>query len=94
MVGTDVDDPQLISHIGELSVSGERLRTLWARHDVKHRTSGPIRLLHPEVGPLELHYEKLVMAESGQTIVAYHAAPGSESHERLHLLGERAASPH
>jgi hypothetical protein len=94
MVGTDVDDPQLISLIGELSVSSDRFRTLWARHDVKHRTSGPIRLLHPEVGLLELHYEKLLMAESGQTIVAYHAAPGSESHERLHLLGERAASPH
>lgn len=42
---------------------------------------------HPQVGPLELHYEKLLVPSApGQTIVTYHARPGSESEDRLRLL--------
>jgi hypothetical protein len=39
------------------------------------------------VGPLELHYEKLLVPGApGQTLVTYHASPGSDSEERLRLL--------
>jgi hypothetical protein len=90
VVGTDVDDPYLISLIGELSVGSERFRTLWARHDVRYRTSGLTPMLHPQVGPLDLRYEKFALPQAGQMLITYHAEPGSESEQRLRLLATLA----
>ena len=90
VVGAAVDDPRLVNLIGELSLGSERFRTLWARHDVRHKTSGLTRLLHPQVGPLDLRYEKLALSGAGQMLITYHADPGSESEQRLHLLATLA----
>jgi hypothetical protein len=59
LVGPDVDDPRLNELVGELSVRSDRFRRLWARHDARPRRRGTARLAHPQVGPLELSYEKL-----------------------------------
>ena len=65
----------------------ERFRTLWARQDVKHKAPGTSLFNHPQVGPLELNYERLLIAGSGMlALVTYHAQPGSDSEERLRLL--------
>jgi hypothetical protein len=70
-----------------LSLRSERFRTLWARQDVRHKSTGTSLLRHPQVGELELSYEKLLIpATDTQTLVTYHARPGSESEERLRLL--------
>jgi transcriptional regulator with XRE-family HTH domain len=88
MAGADTDDPRLIELVGELSLRSERFRTPWARQDVKHKTTGTSLFSHPQVGPLELNYEKLLIPGSGmQALVTYHAQPGSDSEERLRLLG-------
>lgn len=87
LAGPDVADPRLIQLVGELSVRNDRFRTLWARHDVRHKTSGTSRLLHPQVGPLELLYQKLALpGTEGQMLLTYRAEPGTASHERLLLL--------
>jgi hypothetical protein len=87
VAGPDVDDPRLVELVGELSLRSERFRTLWARQDVRYKTSGTSLLLHPQVGPLELHYEKLLIPGTDmQTLVTYHAQPGTDSDERLKLL--------
>lgn len=76
-----------LSRSSESSLRSERFRTLWARQDVKHKTTGTSLLRHPEAGPLELRYEKLLVpGTGGQTLVTYHAQPGSASEERLRLL--------
>ncbi|MFF1418914.1 helix-turn-helix domain-containing protein [Streptomyces sp. NPDC058280] len=94
VIGGAVDDPQLTELIGELSLRSERFRTLWARQDVRQKTSGVTRLLHPQVGSLDLHYEKLALPGApGQMLVTYHAEPGSPSHERLQLLAHLATQP-
>lgn len=93
VIGADVDDPKLVELIGELSLHSERFRTLWARQDVRQKTSGLTRLLHPQVGALDLHYEKLALPESpGQVLITYHAERGSPSYERLELLAHLAGS--
>jgi hypothetical protein len=93
IAGADIDDPRLTQLVGELSMHSERFRTLWARHDVKYKTSGTTLLMHPQVGALELHYEKLeVPGTNGQMLVTYHATPGSESFERLSLLASLSAT--
>ncbi|WP_370949782.1 helix-turn-helix transcriptional regulator [Amycolatopsis sp. cg5] len=86
-IGTEVDDPRITHLVGELSLASQRFRTLWARHDVKPLAGGPARMLHPEVGMLELRREKLAIGDSdGQLLVIYHAEPGSESAQSLALL--------
>ncbi|MGW0083131.1 helix-turn-helix transcriptional regulator [Streptomyces sp. NPDC003393] len=87
VAGPDIDDPRLVEIVGELSVRSERFRRLWARQDVKHKATGTSRLQHPQVGVLELRYEKLLIPGTrGHTLVTYHARPGSDSEDRLRLL--------
>jgi hypothetical protein len=94
VIGGAVDDPRLVELVGELSLRSERFRALWARQDVHQKTSGVTRLLHPQIGSLDLHYEKLALPGApGQMLVTYHAEPGSPSHERLQLLAHLATTP-
>ncbi len=88
VVGGDTDDPRLAELIGELSLSSERFRRLWARHDIRLRRSETTRLSHPQVGELTLHRDKLaVTGTDNLVIVVYHAEPGTPSAEALALLG-------
>jgi transcriptional regulator with XRE-family HTH domain len=93
LVGPDVDDPRLAELVGELSVRSERFRQLWARHDVRPKRSGTTRIDHPQLGELELSYEKLPLPETdGQILVVYHAAPGSRTAQALTLLATQTAA--
>jgi transcriptional regulator with XRE-family HTH domain len=86
-VGSDTDDPRFVELVGELSLSSERFRRLWARHDVQVRAGTPIRMHHPQVGDLTLGREKLAIGgATGQTLVIYHAEPGTSSAEKLAML--------
>jgi transcriptional regulator with XRE-family HTH domain len=92
IVGPDVDDPRLNELVGELSVRSERFRQLWARHDARPKRSGTSRLEHPQVGPLELSYEKLPIPDTNcQTLVIYHAEPATRSAQALTLLATTVA---
>ncbi|MER5602970.1 helix-turn-helix transcriptional regulator [Streptomyces sp. NPDC002265] len=92
VAGADIEDPRLVEIVGELSLRSERFRTLWARQDVKHKATGTTLFRHPQAGSLELHYEKLLLPGSdGQTLITYHAQPGSASEERLRLLASMNA---
>ena len=87
IAGADTGDPRLVELVGELSLRSERFRTLWARQDVKHKSTGTSLFNHPQVGPLALNYERLLIPGSNmQALVTYHAQPGSDSEERLCLL--------
>ncbi|MCW2941445.1 MAG: DNA-binding protein, partial [Actinomycetia bacterium] len=49
---------------------------------------------HPQVGRLELNYERLLIPGSGMlALVTYHAQPGSEAEERLRLLASLTIGP-
>lgn len=94
VAGAAVDDPRMVELVGELSLRSDRFRTLWARQDVRRKTSGTSRLLHPQVGAMDLRYEKLALPGApGQMLITYHAEPGSTSYERLRLLAHLAARP-
>ncbi|MGW3860644.1 helix-turn-helix transcriptional regulator [Streptomyces sp. NPDC005047] len=86
------DDAQLASLVGELSMKSAEFRTLWAAHDVKQQTHGPMRLTHPLVGELTLRYETLALqGDQDQYLSTYHAEPGSPSEEALRLLASWGA---
>src|ERR1035441_9167880 len=91
-VGTDADDPGFVQLVGELSLSSERFRQLWARHDVQTREGMPTLIRHPQVGDLTVSREKLAIGGTdGQLLVIYHAQPGTSSAEKLGLLGSLAS---
>jgi transcriptional regulator with XRE-family HTH domain len=84
-IGDDVDDPRIVELVGELALSSERFRTLWARHDVRGLEGGTTTVNHPAVGELSLHRDKLPV-EDGLLLVLYYADQGSESDEKLRVL--------
>ncbi|MFF5724862.1 helix-turn-helix domain-containing protein [[Kitasatospora] papulosa] len=85
--GCHPDDPRLSALVGELSVKSDDFRRLWARHDVKEKSHGVKRLHHPLVGELSLGFETFTLPDDAeQSVVAYHAEPGSASAEALRLL--------
>jgi hypothetical protein len=90
--GTDADDPRFGQLAGELSLSSERFRRLWTRHDVQAREGMPARIHHPQAGDLTLSREKLTISGAqGQLLVIYHAQPGTSSAEKLGLLASLAS---
>jgi transcriptional regulator with XRE-family HTH domain len=92
-IGPDVDDPDVVRLVGELSLGSEDFRQLWARHDVRPLGGAIVRMWHPEVGDLELRREKLgIGGTDGQLLVLHHAEPGSASERALALLGALAAT--
>ncbi len=54
-----------------------RFAGMWAEHEVEVR--GPMlkHVNHPLAGPLEFECQVLRIAETGQRVIAYCAAPGS-----------------
>jgi transcriptional regulator with XRE-family HTH domain len=91
--GRDGSDPELNALVGELSLRSEDFRRLWADHEVKECAYGVKRVRHPVAGLLTLPYETLaVPGELAQTIVVYTPEPGSETAERLALLGSWATT--
>ena len=93
VAGPGADDPRLAALVGELSLRSDRFRVLWARHDVRHKSTGISLIRHPQAGDLELRYEKLLIpASDAQTLVTYHAEPGSDSEDRLRLLASLSAA--
>ncbi|MEU6146992.1 helix-turn-helix transcriptional regulator [Streptomyces sp. NPDC047081] len=93
LAGHHQDDRELTSLFGELSLKSEEFRRLWADHQVKECAYGVKRLRHPVAGLLTLPYESLaVPGEGDQTLLVYTPERGSETAERLALLGSWAST--
>ncbi|MES4893233.1 helix-turn-helix transcriptional regulator [Streptomyces sp. NPDC096012] len=86
------DDPRLSALVGELSVKSGEFGRLWATHDVKEKSHGVKLLHHPLVGELTLNFESFRLTDdTDQSLLTYHAEPGSPSAESLRLLASWGA---
>lgn len=84
LAGSDPVDPRLVALVGELSIASPLFATLWARADVRGKTSGSKRIRHHTAGLLELDWSTLqVAAAPGQLVVAYQAGPDSRTAQVL-----------
>ena len=83
-IGDDTDNPRFVELVGELALSSQRFRTLWARHDVRNLDGGSTTVHHPVVGELHLHRDKLPVEDV--ILVVYYPDKDSESDEKLRLL--------
>lgn len=61
-------------------------RGLWEAHEIGVRLNRQKRLMHPELGLIELDCQRLLDSEQPQSLLVYTATPGSESYEKLQLL--------
>ncbi|MCX4747055.1 helix-turn-helix transcriptional regulator [Kitasatospora sp. NBC_01287] len=83
-IGDDTDNPRFVELVGELALSSQRFRTLWARHDVRNLDGGTTTVNHPVVGELRLHRDKLPVDDV--ILVVYYPDKDSDSDEKLQLL--------
>jgi transcriptional regulator with XRE-family HTH domain len=82
--GHHPDDAALTELVTELGEASPEFRQLWDTRELRHKVDGRKELHHPLVGSITLDY--VVMAAPttpGQRLVAYSAAPGSDSHIAL-----------
>ncbi|WP_212846777.1 helix-turn-helix transcriptional regulator [Actinoplanes ianthinogenes] len=71
---------------GLLLDSCEEFRAVWDEHEIGIRYQHVKRLLHPEVGLLELTCQAMLDPEQGHSLLVYTAVPGTESYDKLALL--------
>jgi transcriptional regulator with XRE-family HTH domain len=64
----------------------EEFRGLWDRQEIGLRPHDFKRLVHPELGVLELHCQTLLDPHQSHCLFVYTAVPGSETYEKLQLL--------
>ncbi|CAM5324480.1 Transcriptional regulator OS=Streptomyces fumanus OX=67302 GN=GCM10018772_32830 PE=4 SV=1 [Streptomyces fumanus] len=89
-IGDDTDNPRFVELVGELALSSQRFRTLWARHDVRGLDGGTATVRHPVVGELRLHRDKLPVDDV--ILVVYYPDKDSDSDEKLRLLAALSAT--
>jgi transcriptional regulator with XRE-family HTH domain len=90
--GADLDDPQLTELVGELSLKSEAFRQLWARHDIREKSTGTKHFHHPLLGELTLDYQSFAInGEPGQLLIVCHAQPNSPAQHALALLSSIVA---
>jgi transcriptional regulator with XRE-family HTH domain len=83
-------DQGIDSLVTEMLGLSPRFARMWAEHEVEVR--GPMlkHVLHPLAGPLEFECKVLHIAETGQRVIAYCAAPGSATEAAFADLAARA----
>jgi transcriptional regulator with XRE-family HTH domain len=79
-------DPDVVELIGALTEASAEFRALWAEHEVAVRRAYRKRMIHPEVGELDLLCEVMASTSGDQMLVVLFAEPGSDTREKLDLL--------
>jgi transcriptional regulator with XRE-family HTH domain len=83
-------DPEIESLVTEMLALSPLFAEMWAAHEVEAR--GPMlkHVHHPQAGPLEFECQVLHIAETGQRLIAYCAAPGSATEAAFIQLSAHA----
>jgi transcriptional regulator with XRE-family HTH domain len=81
--GGDADVAGLIEALLDAS---EEFAGLWARHDVAVRRGDQKRIVHPEVGVVEVDCEVLLTPEHDQSLILLTPRAGTGAAEQLQLL--------
>jgi hypothetical protein len=85
--------PRVEALISDLIEGSPLFKRLWEEHGVVKRMSGRKTFNHPEVGVIELDWERLTIPGSGgQVLMVYSANPGTRAATALALLTTLAAT--
>jgi transcriptional regulator with XRE-family HTH domain len=81
-----VHDPEAQALVNALLAASDEFARLWAEHEVAAPPSTRKRVLHPEVGLLDLDCQILTAENQTERLVVFTATPGTEDAERLAML--------
>lgn len=81
--GTGGPAEEIVQHLLAMS---EEFAAVWSEHEVGRRHTTTKRLVHPEVGRLDVHCQTLYDLDQSQGLLVFTAEPGSDSHDKLQLL--------
>ncbi|OZD58437.1 transcriptional regulator [Rhodococcus sp. 06-1059B-a] len=81
------DDVRATSLVDELHRKSEEFTRIWELGDVDTVAKTRKRLQHPRVGLLDCECDVVISPPSGQRLVLFRGAPGTDTHEKLELLG-------
>ena len=87
ILARDTTDERALDLVEQLQRHSPEFAELWAEHEIAVNFSERKRLVHPGLGLLELWCQVLINADEGQVLLVYTATPGTESHDKLRLLG-------
>ncbi|MBF6137895.1 helix-turn-helix domain-containing protein [Nocardia otitidiscaviarum] len=79
-------DAEVIDLIRRLRERSPEFERLWDDHEVSAGTGYVKRLIHPEVGLLELVCEPLLTPSATRHLLVYYPQPGTDTQEKLDLL--------
>jgi hypothetical protein len=85
-VGRRGGDADVQTLVADLIAGSPEFAALWAEHEVAVRRSDTKRIVHPEVGLLDLLCERLTSDVDGSTLVVLHPRPGTDCRDKLDLL--------
>lgn len=80
------DDPDLARLIADLRSGSTRFDGLWQAARSGRLRAGSTTIKHPDLGPLTLDCDVLLVPETDQTVLVYSAEPGTSSASALELL--------
>lgn len=80
------DDPGMRKLVTELRARSPEFARLWELRSLSERHGDHKRMIHPELGELELDCDVLHVHDDDQALIVYSAAPGSSEAETLELL--------
>jgi transcriptional regulator with XRE-family HTH domain len=91
--GRDPYNRDLTDLIGELATRSNEFRVRWAAHNVLLHRTGTKHFHHPVVGAIDVAFDSMdLLADTGLTLTAYSAEPGTPSDDALKLLASWAAT--
>ena len=82
--------------VRDLQDKSPEFEIVWEAHEVGVVRNDFKRIVHPEVGILELHCQMLQDFDQSQALLVFTAIPGSDSYGKLQLLsviGDQRISP-
>lgn len=86
-------DPEIENLVGEMLALSPQFADMWREYEVEVRAPMLKFVSHPQAGPLEFECQVLHIAESGQRLIVYCAAPGSPTEAAFIELAAQTATP-
>lgn len=72
--------------VEDLTRRSAEFRDVWARHEVAEKTGTRKRLVHAQLGVLDVDCQSLYTENRAQTLLVFTAVPGTDADEKLRLL--------
>jgi len=79
-------DADVVAFVAELAGASAEFRHLWQQHDVGTRRVAHKRIVHPEVGLIDLNCEVVLTPEDGLQVVAFFPVEATDARQKLDLL--------